>query len=91
MTLNGKGSPRTSSGSRFGGPSSPSDERKPVVETYGRTRRPPRPGSSYWDFEFWATSGGWPEKGDIDLAVRLWSTPAPSDDAEDAAPPPGMR
>jgi hypothetical protein len=89
MALNGKGASRAPANGRFGGPSSP-PAAPPAVETYGRTRPPPKPGSSYWAFEYWATSGHWPMKEDVDLAVRLWSTPAPPADEEDP-PAPGMR
>jgi hypothetical protein len=90
MALNGKGSSRSpSGGGRFGGQSSvPPTSGPPAVETYGRMRPPPKPGSSYSDFEYWATSGHWPMKEDVDLAVRLWSSPPPEDDEPTVAPGP---
>lgn len=42
------------------------------METYGRSQAPPPPGSSYWEFLYWASEGGTPFTEDTDLAVTLW-------------------
>jgi hypothetical protein len=93
MALNGKGGSRPSAGGgRFAGQAfSPASSARPVVETYGRMRPPPKPGSSYSEFEYWATSGHWPMKEDVDLAVRLWSSPPPALDDDEPAAAPGLR
>lgn len=58
-----------------------------VSETYGRFHAPPPPGSSYWDFEFWATQGGAALPEDIDLAIKLWSAAAPDPEDEPGPSP----